>query len=134
LIRILDFIDMELGAQDQFADMTRAASLGDGNLRRNVERWAENLVSASIDVAKIVLASQRMPMPQTYRETLASLGAVSAFADFSDELASFAAVRNLLAHEYLNLRFPELQRIVDRAQSLYGELVNATRQWLKRVT
>lgn len=133
LARILDFFDMELEAQPQFADITRAAYLSDGNLRRNVERWTENLINSSIDVAKIVLASQRMPMPQTYRETLASLEAVDAFSDISEELASFAALRNYLAHEYLDLRYPEIRRIVENAQRLYGGLVKATREWMKGI-
>jgi uncharacterized protein YutE (UPF0331/DUF86 family) len=69
-------------------------------------------------------------MPNTYRETLASLEAIGAYAKISGELSSFAVLRNYLAHEYLELRFPELRRIVDRARDLYGELVKATRAWL----
>jgi len=41
-----------------------------------VERWIENLVNASTDIAKILLASSKQVAPQTYRETLLHLSVI----------------------------------------------------------
>jgi predicted nucleotidyltransferase/uncharacterized protein YutE (UPF0331/DUF86 family) len=130
LLRILDFLGEELADSGKFANLSRSGYLNDRTLRRNVERWVENLVNASIDIAKIVLASQGLPMPQTYRETLSDLVAVPGFEEIAPELAAFSRVRNLLAHEYLDTRFPEIQRIANRANELYGKLARASREWI----
>jgi predicted nucleotidyltransferase/uncharacterized protein YutE (UPF0331/DUF86 family) len=130
LLRILDFLGEELTDGGQFANLSQAGYLNDRALRRNVERWAENLVNASIDVAKIVLASQGLPMPQTFRETLSELVAIPGFREIAMELAAFSRVRNLLAHEYLDARYPEIRRVVDRANDLYGTLARVTREWI----
>ena len=53
--------------------MTRAS------LRRDLERWAENLVNASVDFARIVLASSGGRIPETYREAVRDLSIVPGF-------------------------------------------------------
>ncbi len=130
LLRILDFLAGELTERSKFTTLTSNSYLKDGSLRRDVERWVENLVNASVDIAKIVLASSGLPMPQTYRETLASLAAVSQFESVAAALARFTRLRNLLAHEYLDLRFPEIRKVVDESERVYGGLVDAGRKWL----
>jgi uncharacterized protein YutE (UPF0331/DUF86 family) len=121
---------VELADGGQFANLSRTAYLNDHALRRNVERWVENLVNASIDVAKIVLASQGLPMPQTYREALSELVAVPVFKEIAAELAAFSRVRNLLADEYPDVRYSEIRRVADRANDLYGALARATQTWI----
>ena len=116
LSRIIDFLGVELADGGQFSNLSRTAYLNNHALRRNIERWVENLVNASIDVAKIVLASQGLPMPQTYRETVS-------------ELVAFSRVRNLPAHEYPDVRYSEIRRVADRANDLYGALAHATQTW-----
>ncbi|HID95445.1 MAG TPA: nucleotidyltransferase domain-containing protein [Candidatus Latescibacteria bacterium] len=38
----------------------------DRDLRRNLERWLENIVNCSIDIAKIILASEGREIPGSY--------------------------------------------------------------------
>ena len=130
LLRILDFLAGELSERSKFTALSSNSYLKDGSLRRDVERWVENLVNASVDIAKIVLASSGLPMPQTYRETLVSLAAVSQFESVAAALAQFTRLRNLLAHEYLDLRYPEIRKVVDESERVYGGLVGAARKWL----
>jgi uncharacterized protein YutE (UPF0331/DUF86 family)/predicted nucleotidyltransferase len=132
LIRIVSFLESELGARSVFADLDVRRYTEDANLRRNVERWVENLVNCSIDIAKIVVAAGGLPMPQTYRESLMSLGAVGEWRTIAEELSGFARLRNLLAHEYLDLRYPEVRRVVDRADEVFGGHARATRAWIER--
>ena len=93
-------------------------------MRRNVERWAENLVNASIDMAKILLAAHGVAMPQSYRESLRNLSSLTGFVpDNAERLASFAKLRNTLAHEYLNLRFKQLSDFIREAEPHYRTLL-----------
>jgi len=130
LLRILDFLSEELKDRTGFDGLTSTSYLADRSFRRDIERWVENLVNASIDVAKIVLASQGLPMPPNYRESLASLAAISQFKGVAVKLARFARLRNLLAHEYLDLRYPEIRTFLDEADEVYGGLLGAAREWL----
>lgn len=133
LVRIVDFLDDELEDADEFVrpDLERYAT--DRTFRRSIERWVENLVNASIDAAKIVLASERRGVPQTYRETLEQLGTVDGFREEVDtrHLARNTRVRNMLAHEYLDLRYSRVHDVADDAARVYGELAKALRGWMR---
>ena len=126
LLRIVDFIETELADSDSFRALGSKAYLGDPAFRRNLERWVENLVNASIDAAKTLLASRRQPIPQTYRESLLRLATIPGFeAADCEALASFARLRNLLAHEYLDLRYPALEKFVGSGPAAYRALAHA---------
>ena len=130
LYRIMDFLAGELSSASQFQGMEKSRFLSEPDFRRNAERWVANLVNASTDIGKIIVASLRLPMPQTYREVLSTLAAVDGFA-VAEEAAGFTRVRNVLAHEYLDMKFPEVQHIADAAHRVYGALMKATRRWLE---
>jgi hypothetical protein len=130
LERILDFLERELADSHVYGSVTRERYVSDAVFRRSLERWVENLVNASIDVAKIVVAAAGLPLPQTYRESLEEVGTQAGFDVIADGLARNAGVRNVLAHEYLDVRFREVQRVVQGAEALYRRLIEATRSWI----
>ena len=133
LVRIVDFLEDELADAAEFAALDLERYSTDRTFRRSVERWVENLVNASIDAAKIVLASERRPVPQTYRETLEQLGTVEGFRELGElpgRLAENTRVRNMLAHEYLDLRYTQVHEVVAGAARDYGALVRALRAWM----
>jgi uncharacterized protein YutE (UPF0331/DUF86 family)/predicted nucleotidyltransferase len=138
LLRIIDFLEDELQDADEFADLDLTRYANDRTTRRSVERWVENLVNASIDAAKIVLASEHMGVPQTYAETVSMLAAVKGFwpddepdpQETALQLARNTRVRNMLAHEYLDLRFTKVDQVVDHAAQRYGSLIRALRAWM----
>lgn len=91
--------------------------------RRNVERWTENVINATIDIAKLILASEKKEMPKTYEHAL------SKFGDFvglnekeSDELAVFARLRNILAHEYLDVLYDRIKKFISNSPPLYRHI------------
>jgi uncharacterized protein YutE (UPF0331/DUF86 family) len=96
-----------------------------------MERWVENLVNASIDIGKIVVAAEMLPLPHTYRETMETLAAVPQFRDLAADLPRNTAAQNALAQEYLDLRYSAVQRAADSAVDLYGGLADATERWLE---
>ena len=132
LERIADFIDTEMEDRARFEGITHHRFRSDRDLRRNVERWVEMLINATIDVGKIVLAASGRPVPYTYGQLLADLEAVPGFTALAGRLQSLAAVRNLLAHEYLDLRFGRIARFVDEGAAAVGELAELTRARTRR--
>lgn len=131
LMRIVDFLETELADHAKFAGIDERTYRTDADARRNVERWAENLVNASIDIAKIILASEKARMPQTYRETLEALSLIPGFnPQTAETLARFAKLRNILAHEYIDIRFKRIRPFVTEAEPLYRELLVLARRFL----
>lgn len=131
LIRVVDFLRAELADASSFGTLTQEAYLRDSHLRRNVERWAENLVNASIDIAKILLASGGDRVPQTYREILASLEALAGFdPKAAERLAAFSKLRNIQAHEYLDIRWDRISTFLREAAEPYEFLAAFTERFL----
>ena len=133
LMRIVDFLQDELTDAPRFAQMDIGRYSSDRDFRRSVERWVENLVNASIDAAKILLAGERRPVPQTYRESVEMLSTVEGLRleeAVTLRLAANTRIRNMLAHEYLDLRFGRINAVVDHAAESYGALVAAIRSWM----
>ena len=112
LERILDFIEQELDDRHKFTDVGLHRYSRDRDLQRNLDRWVEQLINAAIDTAKIILASERRPVPQTYAQILSELEAIDAFASMRRSLKPLAALRNLMAHEYLDVRFDRVRDFV----------------------
>ncbi|MBI4136344.1 MAG: DUF86 domain-containing protein, partial [Candidatus Vogelbacteria bacterium] len=124
LIKVIDFMESELAYYSNFIKLDQEGYERDIITRRNLERWAENIVNASTDVAKIILGSEKKEIPQTYREILQKLGLLDGFdGGVAERLSRFAKLRNVLAHEYLDLRFAQLKKFVDESESDYKKLI-----------
>lgn len=131
LQRILDFIDTELQDRGLFRGVTLQRYQSDRNLRRNLDRWVEMLINAALDAGKIVIAAERRPVPCTYGQILAELESVEHFSDLAGSLRPLAALRNVLAHEYLELRFGRVARFADTGAAAIARLAGLAREWLR---
>lgn len=130
LMQILDFVAEELGDRAAFSDLSLERYRTDRHLRRDVDRWAEMLINAAIDIAKIVLASEHREVPRTYGQILDDLRTVDGFASNADRLRGLATLRNVLAHEYLDLRYTQVKRFVDSDSIAVGDLAERIHTWL----
>jgi uncharacterized protein YutE (UPF0331/DUF86 family) len=82
-------------------------------------------VNCSIDIGKIILATEKKAIPETYREVLFNLGSLSWFSEsFGKELSHWAKLRNILAYEYLDIRWTNIKEFIDKAESTFNELVH----------
>lgn len=132
LIRIVDFLESELKYYPDFKNLTQAVYESNPATRRNIERWAENIVNSSIDAAKIILASEKRPIPQTYRQIIEDLGLLKDFnPQTAQKLANFSKLRNILAHEYLDIRFNQINRFIQESEQAYQELVEFIKQFVR---
>lgn len=125
LIRIAAFLETELSAAGKFTNIDQQTYETNDDTRRNVERWAENIVNSSIDAAKILLASEKKRIPQTYREVLQELSLLDGFSpETAEKLSQFAKLRNILAHEYLDIRFAHIARFARESEQPYRALID----------
>lgn len=133
LIRIADFLETEMADYPHFFTLDQRAYEDDAPMRRNIERWAENIVNSSIDIAKIILASEKKRIPQTYREILRELSLVDDFKnETAEKLARFAKLRNILAHEYLDIRFTHIKNFIQESEPAYRELLGFVKNFIKK--
>lgn len=132
LIKLTDFLETELADYEEYKDLDFKTYEGDKEKRRSVERWIENIINASIDIAKVILASQEKQLPDTYIDILKTLASLPGFEESTAEkMASFVKLRNIIAHEYLDLRFAQIQDFLKEAKNIYSYLVNYTDEFLK---
>lgn len=125
LIHTADFLKDELSDFENFKGLSEQTYQTQASQRREVERWVENIVNASIDIAKILLASEKQKIPRTYKEVLLNLALLPKFdLRVATQLAEFAELRNFLAHEYLDLRFKEITDFLGKADDIYHYLYN----------
>lgn len=130
LMRIIDFLETELGDSSQFQNISYQIYIDDSAMRRNLERWIENLVNTSIDAAKIIVASKKQHIPQTYRESIERLKTMPGFQDNNiDALARNTTLRNVLAHEYIDIRFTRIKKFLETAEEDYKEFIKVLKRF-----
>jgi len=131
LERILAFMEDELKDASEFSDTSLAAYQRERSLRRNLDRWVEVLINGTIDIAKIVQASEGLPIPQTYGQILSLLPSVPGFSTVPEDIRTLAPLRNIMAHEYLDLRFTRVRRFIDSDIRIIRAVMAATRAWME---
>lgn len=132
LIRTLDFLETEIKDYPSFIGLEQKTYESDAVMRRNVERWAENIVNSSIDIAKIILASEKKRIPQTYREILQGLSLINDFdQEIAEKLAQFAKLRNILSHEYLDIRFVQIKKFIQESETAYQQLFSFVKKFIQ---
>lgn len=131
LERSLQFLEQEISDFDKFKDLDWAEYESDRAKKREVERWAEQIVNAVIDIAETILASERRPMPETYRLIIQVLGSVPPFdAKLCDKLSSYVGLRNILAHEYLEYRWKEISIFISESRPPLELFIKAVKEFL----
>ena len=70
LLERVQFLENEFEDIEELKNLKFKEYHDDKVKRRNIERWTENILNATIDIAKIVLASERKKMPKTYEQAL----------------------------------------------------------------
>lgn len=124
LTKHLLFLKDEYKDYDRFSPVTWKEYMTDRDLRRNLERWIENIINSSIDIAKLLLRIHDQPIPQTYREILLHIGLLPNFSeDFGNQLSRFAKLRNFLAHEYLDMRWDNIKNFIKESKTIYPEFM-----------
>ena len=131
LIKHITFLEDEIQDYENFKTLSWMEYNTVRDKRRNVERWIENIVNSSIDIAKIILVSEDLPLPDTYREIVNSLSLVSSFdKKIVEKLAELVKFRNIIAHEYLDLRWNFINRFIHETELLYKNFLEKVKEYI----
>lgn len=133
LRRIVEFLEEEIKDYEKFRQLSWDGYRGDKEKKRGVEHWVEHLVNAVVDVAKVVLASERRPQPETYQDIVMLLDTVPPFSDggIGKKIAEWVRLRNILAHEYLDYRWKEISAFIQETEPLWHLFVERTKKFLE---
>ncbi len=133
LLERLDFLESEMQELPDMKEVSISEYEEDTHKRRNLERWVENILNALIDIAKITLASERKEMPKTYEAALSAFGTFVGLSSTEREtLAGFARLRNLLAHQYLEILFGKIQEFIADFPKLHKKILPAVEVLLRK--
>jgi uncharacterized protein YutE (UPF0331/DUF86 family)/predicted nucleotidyltransferase len=119
ILEYLRFLENEFSEIEQIKKFSWNDYLEDSFKRKVVERWVENLVMSALDIAKIILASEKREIPQTYKDTLKIFGSLYIDTSFGERFSWFASLRNILVHEYLDAKWKKIKRFIDESDELF---------------
>lgn len=135
LIKHSSFLKNELKDHETFINLTYEEYDQDRNKRRNVERWVENIVNSSIDIARIILVSEGLTLPDTYKEMINSLSCIPDFNDMNlKKLSGWVKLRNIMDHEYLDIRWSSIKEFISESKPLYENLLESVKKYLEQGT
>jgi uncharacterized protein YutE (UPF0331/DUF86 family) len=131
LIRLLDYLESEVDEFAMFSDLTWEIYQKDKVKRRNVERWIENIVMSATDLVKVLLASENRPIPDSYKEILYHVGLIVDFdEEFGKRLSRWAGLRNIVVHEYLDIRWKNIKEFIGESEPVFRQLINGMKKIL----
>lgn len=132
LARISDFLESELkDVENKFRTIDFKSYSSDRGLARNVERCLENIVNSSLDAAKIILIDEKLAIPDTYREYFISLFTTGLIdEDSANKLSDGVKLRNVLAHQYLDIRWNRIKIILDQDWVVYAKFLDFIKKYM----
>lgn len=131
--RYLDFLEDEFEQISEIKQISWKDYEDDKFKRKIIERWAENLVMSALDISKIVLASDKRMIPQSYKGVLKVFAGLYINSDeqFAERFSEFAKLRNIVAHEYLDIKWGKIQKFIKEAGELYPEFIKKIKELLE---
>lgn len=123
LIERLQFLKSEFQEIEEFRKQTFKEYSEDKTKRRNLERWTENIINATIDIAKIILASSKKEIPRSYEYALFNFGVLIGLEEEqAQKFSTFARLRNILAHEYLDIIYDKVREFINDSSLIYEKV------------
>ena len=133
LTKHIAFIEDELKDHEKFVSFSWVEYNGDRSKRRDIERWIENIINSSIDIAKIILSSEGLQIADTYKDMIMSLSLITGFDKKTVErLSSWVKLRNIITHEYLDIRWSSVDVFKSEAATLYLKFLSSVKDYLNR--
>jgi len=133
LIKHLTFLENELKDYETFGTLSWKEYNDDRGKRRNVERWIENIINSSIDIAKLILTSEDRSLPDTYKDIVKNLSLISDFnKEGIEKLSRWVSLRNIISHEYLDIRWASIQKFISESEPFLKDFLRRVEKYLNR--
>ncbi|MDI6731071.1 MAG: DUF86 domain-containing protein [Candidatus Margulisbacteria bacterium] len=132
IVQRLEFIKLQLADLGKFASLTWQVYRTDRDTQRNIERLVENVANAAIDICKIVLAGEDVEMPNSYKEIIIKLGEIKVLDEKkAEKIADYAGLRNILAHQYLDIKWEKIKAFIQNAGDDFEEFIKEINKKIK---
>lgn len=133
LVKHVAFLEEEIKDYAYFGQVTWNDYMANRSTRRDLERWIENIINSSINIAKIILSSEGISLSDTYREVVLSLSLVKEFNnEEAEELSKWVRFRNIISHEYLDIKWTSMKRFIAETEQLYKRFLNNAKEYVKK--
>ncbi len=132
ILRICEFMEEEIGHLKKVMLSFEEYRKNDV-ARRDIERCVENVVNAGLDIAKIFVAEGKGRIPDTYRGyflVLSEMGIID--EKLAIELGKGVKLRNVLSHEYLDIKWANLEWFIKEGYKPYEALIGIVREKIKK--
>lgn len=131
LKKTINFLNEQLSLYDYFQKFSET-DYHNIHKRNDVERWIENIINAAINIAKIILGSEKKEIPQTYRDALKQMTFILKLPpDTAEKFENWAKLRNILAHEYLDIKWKRISEFIKSSESYFQNLVKETEKFME---
>ncbi len=135
LIKHLNFLENELKDYETFITLTWEEFNSKNSKRRNVERWIENIINSSIDIAKIIIIAEGLPLADTYKDMITALLQVPGFEQCNmEKISKWVRLRSIITYEYLDIRWASISKFLAEAKPLYDDLLKKVKNCLEENT
>jgi uncharacterized protein YutE (UPF0331/DUF86 family) len=133
LLRLINFLEIELRDYSKFRQITQAEYREDRDKSRNVERWVENIINSSVDISKVILTYEGKSLPDNYKDIVLSLSLVKDLGIGDAEALSYwVKFRNIISHEYLDIRWASIKKFISETEPLYRDLLDKVKIYLEK--
>jgi len=133
LLQRFDYLLTYWPEKEKFLQLDFTTYQQNPDQRRNIERWVENITNVTLDIAKIILASEKKKMPGSYREVLFEF---ALFMNLSEEEAKkfseISRLRNILAHEYLDILYNRIRDFLVNTAYFYERLIDFLKNYIEK--
>jgi len=127
LMQIIDFARGEIADLGRYSKLEYKQYSEDKDVRRLVDRMIENITNALIDIAKIVISDNNLEIPDSYAGIMEKIGGIFNFNDEEKtSLIQIPKLRNILAHEYLDIKWKNIKNFIDIYQLTAKLLIEKT--------
>ena len=133
IIERLKFLEREFGELEEIKKFAWEDYRENSFKRKIIERWVENLVIPAIDIAQIILASEKREIPESYKDTLKLFWAIYINGDekIAEEFSEFTKMRNIVAYEYLDVKWKQIQNFIRKTEKLYPKFIKKIKNLIK---
>lgn len=131
ILRYLRFLENEFGEIDRIKTISWKDYLEDSFKRKIIERWIENIIMAMLDITKVILASHKREIPDSYREILKNFCTLYIDENFGERIAWFATMRNIIAPEYLDIRWKRIKRFLEDVEDILPGFIKRIKEILE---
>lgn len=131
LKKTISFLEEQMSIYSYFNDFSERDYTNDIHKRNDVERWIENIVNSSLDLSKIILASQKKIIPDTYSDSIKqAIWFLELPQDFVERFQRWVKLRNIFAHEYLDIKWKRISDFIQNSQEYFQALMEAAKGYL----